>query len=71
MTLATPTCHTPSSFLCRTVYREDLKVLKAQLQSRDKQEGAGGPGIKASRSAAHGRKSEVPEDSLTLEFVHG
>ena len=67
----TPLNHT-LFHLRRTVYREDLKALKEQLRSRDRQEGgAGGPGIKASRSAAHGKKGEVPEDTLTLEFVHG
>ena len=56
------------------MYREDLQQLKRKLQEKEKEESAavaaksGGRGI---RAAAAGRKSGVPEDSLTLEFVHG
>lgn len=67
-------CLRYSSFIfsVRTVYREDLHLLKEKLQSKQQQEGAGpsGRGIKAS-GASRGKKSEVPEDSLSLEFVHG
>ena len=57
----------------RTVYREDLRLLKKiQAQEKEGEETAtgGGRGIRTS-TASHGRKGEVPEDSLSLQFVHG
>ena len=58
----------------REVYREDLQALKRKIKEREKEadkEVKSGRGIKASSSAAEGRKNSAPEDSLSLEFVHG
>ena len=56
----------------RTVYREDLRLLKKIQAQKEGEETAtgGGRGIRTS-TASHGRKGEVPEDSLSLQFVHG
>ena len=60
----------------RDLYRDDLQLLKKKM--REKEGGDGGEkearrkrGIKASSAAGEGRKNSVPEDSLSLEFVHG
>lgn len=59
----------------REVYREDLQLLKRKIREKDRKEekkGSGSSrGIRTSSSAAEGRKSSVPEDGLSLEFVHG
>ena len=58
----------------REVYREDLQALKRKIKEKEKEadkETKSRRGIKASSSAAEGRKSSAPEDSLSLEFVHG
>ena len=58
----------------RDVYREDLQLLKRKIKEKEgeaEKETKGRRGIKASASAAEGRKESAPEDSLTLEFVHG
>ena len=58
----------------RTVYREDLRLLKKKIQTQEKEgeetSTGGGRGIRTTTSS-HGRKGEVPEDSLSLQFVHG
>ena len=58
----------------RAVYREDLQLLKRKIREKEKEaekESKKGRGIKASASGSDGRKGSAPEDSLTLEFVHG
>ena len=58
----------------RTVYREDLQLLKRKIRDKEKEAERATKskrGIKASASAAEGRKNTAPEDYLTLEFVHG
>ena len=59
----------------RDVYREDLQLLKRKIREKEREaerESKRVRGIKASSaSAAEGRKGSAPEDSLTLEFVHG
>ncbi len=58
----------------RPVYREDLQVLKQTLtkQAKTKDGGEGGVAGKGISSAhSHGRKTALPESSLTMQFIHG
>ena len=62
----------------RDLYRDDLQLLKRKMKEKERGDRGGGKearskrgGIKASLATGEGRKGSIPEDSLTLEFVHG
>ena len=54
--------------LCRTVFREDLQLIKKAVKKEKEGENKSGRGTK---TASEGRKSRPPENSLILSFVHG
>ncbi len=63
-------------FLCRAVYREDLQVLKKTLSKQDKEASSVARGATTvakgvSSAASHGRRAALPDNGLSMQFIHG